>query len=307
MTERKKVIIDTDPGIDDALAMLLLLLAKQTDVLAVTTVAGNKDLQTVTDNATTVAAQARSQVPIYSGSAAPLVKELRVGQVMGETGLGQAERITGIPLNGLAVEKLVELVSENPGEVTIVAIGPLTNIARAMQIDSTFASNLKELVMMGGAIESYGNMNRVAEFNFFVDPEAADLVLAAACRKVLITLDRSYEIPLFVEDFALLEESAFTNFIMAMVIPYMKNLARFEGQPGAIVYDALAAYYLLNPAAYELEPFDIRVETDGKLTRGMCVVEKRPGKKSSPNVDYVSKIDKDAFKRDFFEVLNQEK
>lgn len=295
-TRREKIIIDTDPGIDDALALLLLLQAPEVEVLAVTTVAGNKDLQTVNDNAATILAQVESTVPLYSGAAAPLARELVTGQVMGESGLGNVERITGIELDGQAVTKIIELVLANPGEVSLLAIGPLTNVALALKQEPELAQKLKQLVIMGGAIEAPGNKSRVAEFNFFVDPEAAQIVLQADCRKVLVTLDRCYEVPLFEADLAQLAGSRLEGFIRGMMTPYVKNLARFEGQPGAIVYDALAAYYLLDPGLYALEGLDIVVETRGEYTSGMCVVERRANKVPKPNVEFVKGVDIERFK-----------
>lgn len=303
MPNKQPIIIDTDPGIDDALAILLLLNSPEVEVKAITTVAGNKDLQTITDNATTIVQQTGQNIPIYSGAAQPLKKKLQTGQVMGDTGLGNAPRITGAKLNNLAATKLIELVASQPQQITIVAIGPLTNLAQAMKQDPQFVQNLKELVIMGGAIESYGNMNRVAEFNFYLDPEAADLVMAAQCRKTLIPLDRCYEVPLLISDFAKLNESKYGSFINNMVEPYIKNLAQFEGQPGAIVYDALAAYYCLNPQAFQTKLVDLRVETCGTLTRGACVIERRPSVIAQLNVNVVTRIDKKVFTADFLRRL----
>ena len=184
--KKQKVIIDTDPGIDDALAILLLLKSPQIDVQAITTVAGNNDIQTVTDNAQTILKALGSSVPIYSGSLNPLVRNLSKSEVMGNTSLGNVPRVISKKLNRIAIKQLINLTSAQPKEITIVAIGPLTNIALAMQLDPKFALNIKEIVIMGGAIESYGNMNRVAEFNFFVDPEAAEIVLSSNCKKTLI-------------------------------------------------------------------------------------------------------------------------
>ena len=301
--KKQKVIIDTDPGIDDALAILLLLKSPQIDVQAITTVAGNNDIQTVTDNAQTILKALGSSVPIYSGSLNPLVRNLSKSEVMGNTSLGNVPRVISKKLNRIAIKQLINLTSAQPKEITIVAIGPLTNIALAMQLDPKFALNIKEIVIMGGAIESYGNMNRVAEFNFFVDPEAAEIVLSSNCKKTLITLDRCYEIPLFRRDFESLGNSKLSNFILSMVIPYIKNLALFEGQDGAIVYDALAAYYVVNPEAYVLQPMDIKIETKGDLTRGMCAVERRLYVPKIPNVNVVMKIDKESFKKNFLRIL----
>ncbi len=302
--EKSKVIIDTDPGIDDALAILLLTKSPLIEVVAITTVAGNKDIQTVTNNAARILTQLSSTVPLYSGAAKPLKRDLTTGQVMGDSGLGNVKNIAKSKLNNLAVRRLLQIVNSQPQKISIVAIGPLTNIAQAIQVDPCFEKNVKEIIIMGGAIETYGNMNRVAEFNFFVDPKAAQIVINSTCKKTLIPLDRCYEVPLLTADFQLLKSSPLQQFVMEMIIPYIANLAQFEGQSGAIVYDALAAYFLLNPKAYKTLPMNIQIETAGKLTRGMCVCERRPTEQASPNVDVVTQINREAFKHDFLEQMN---
>ncbi len=304
MKSKKQIIIDTDPGIDDALAILMLLNSKEIEVKAITTVAGNQNIQTVTNNAATIIKQSGKNIPLFSGSAKPLVKKLQVGKVMGKTGLGKVQRIAEKKLNQKAVSKILELVSKKPGQISILAIGPLTNIAIAIKSDPSFCKNVKKIVIMGGAIEIYGNMSRVAEFNFFVDPEAADIVFSSSCKKILIPLDRCYEVPLFKQDFYFLKDSKLYGFIKAMIDPYIENLSLFEGRSGAIVYDALAAYYFINSSAFETSFIDIKIETKGKLTRGMCVVEKRLNVVKKLNVEVVNKLNISTFKKAFLKRLN---
>lgn len=304
MKNKILIIIDCDPGVDDALAIMTLLNSPEVEVLAITTVAGNRNLQIVTNNALTICKEIKKDIPIYSGADAPLVGKLIEGSVMGKTGLGGVDKIDQVKLNNSAVTKLVELVAKRPGEITILAIGPLTNIARALQADKNFSKNIKQLVIMGGSFNGVGNANRVAEFNFFIDPLAAQIVMNYDCKKIIIPLDRCYEIPLFESDFLQLKDSPQYVFIMKMMGEYIKNLKKFEGQNGAIVYDALAAYFILQPELFELEDFQIDIEVKGTLTRGMCVVEKRPNIKPKKNVSVVTKIDVELIKQGLLERLS---
>lgn len=190
----QKIIIDTDPGIDDALAILLALAAKdELDVLALTTVNGNVGVEQVTKNAFKILEIAgRTDIPVYMGNGKPLMRENEhCEEFHGDDGMGNLEMpdCHKIPENENAVDFLIRKVREEKGEITLVPIGPLTNIAEAIQKNSDFVKNVKEVVIMGGA-EHGGNMSPHAEFNFWTDPEAAKIVFQAGFEKVtMIGLD----------------------------------------------------------------------------------------------------------------------
>ncbi len=306
MRSRKiPLIIDTDPGCDDALAIMLLEKSGAVDVLATTTVPGNNILQQVTNNARFILDLVKSRSPLYSGAEKPLKKELIISDIQGINGLGGVEVPSKVKLDGLAVDKIIEIVKKNPKKITILAIGPLTNIALAFKKDPSLPSLIKELVIMGGAITEPGNKSRVAEFNFFIDPDAAEIVFESSVKKVLIPLDLCMKIPLYLKDFQKLKNSNLYPIIYQMMKGYIEKTLEFENTKGAMMFDPLAAYYLLNPTAYRFEKMDIRVETKGELTRGMSVAERRNWGDRKPNVNVATNVNREDFVSDFLKYLNK--
>ncbi len=302
--DKRKIIIDTDPGHDDALALILLLQSNQFAVQAITSVAGNATIDKVTRNAQAILNLLGWSIPLYSGLPQPLQRKLVTAVVHGESGLtGFNTDSTSYQLTQDAPERIIEIVRRYPHEVTILALGPLSNLARAIQLDPALPSLVAEVVMMGGAIAVPGNKNRVAEFNFFVDPEAADIVFRAQVPKVLIPLDVCHDIVLQVDDFNQLPDSQLRSVLMPMMQHFAIGLATGEGARGLLVYDALAAYYLLKPAAYRLVDLNIVIETKGEHTFGMSVAERRSYQSVLPNVKVVQKIDKKKFVSDFFRII----
>lgn len=303
---KRKLIIDTDPGHDDALAILLAFKSGEFEVQAITTVAGNSSIENVTRNAQAILDLAGAATPVFSGSSKPLRRKLVQAVVHGEDGLAgfDTSRIR-YRLTGNAPEKIIELVREFPGEVTILAIGPLTNIARAFQIDPELPGLIQELVIMGGAIEVPGNKNRVAEFNFFVDPEAAEVIFKANVPRVLVPLDVCSQVTLQLEDFQTIANEPLKNALSPMMKHFVQGLMSDEGTSGILAFDALAAYALLNRQAFTLTPMNIAVETKGEHTFGMTVAERRPHKSVPPNALVAMAIDGETFKRDFFAILSK--
>lgn len=303
MNKTPIVIIDTDPGHDDALAIMLLIRSKAVDVEAITTVAGNVEIQKTTNNARFILDLINSDIPIYSGSQKPLKKEPVFANVHGISGLAGANVQKNEPLNGLAVDKIIEIVKQNPNKVTIVTIGPETNLAKAFIKDPELPGLIKQIVIMGGAIDVPGNKSRVSEFNLFVDPDAAKIVFDAPVKKIMIPLDVCNEIPMFLEDFRK-TKGKLRKPILSMMKHFISGIAKFENFKGALVYDALATYFLVNPKAYKLKKMDIRIETKGALTSGMSVADKRNWVEKDLNVEVVTKIDRKTFVRDFIKIMS---
>ncbi len=302
---KKSIIIDTDPGHDDALAIILLEKSGLVNIKAITTVAGNSSIENVTNNARYILDLVNSKTSIYSGSDRPLSRDLIKANVHGESGLDGAKIVKSEPLNDLAVDKIIEIVRSNPGKVSIVIIGPETNIAKAILKEPNLPKLVKEFIIMGGAIDCPGNKNRTAEFNIFVDPEAAEIVFNSGAKIILIPLDICNEILLTLKDFQLLKGSKLYRPIMSMMKKYIKGIKTFENIKGVLVYDALAAYYLINPQAYSLIKADIRIETKGEYTRGMSVMDKRNYGRKDYNVKLVTKINQQQFRRDFIKIINK--
>jgi len=303
---KPKIIIDTDPGHDDALALLMLLKSNKCIIKAITTVAGNSTIGNVTRNAQAILNLTKEKIPIFSGLAKPIKRELVTAVVHGESGLaGFDTSKTDFSLTGNAPEKIIEIIKQNPNQITILALGPLSNVARAIKKDQSIIPLIKQLVIMGGAIGVPGNKNRVAEFNFFVDPEAADLVFKTKIPKVLISLDACNQVVLQVNDFKRIKNKSLQKLLIPMMEHFIDGLVNDEGTNGILVYDALAAFFLINPKAFKLKEMNVIIETRGEHTAGMSVTEKREHKVKETNVRVVSEIKKESFIKDLFKYLSK--
>lgn len=303
MNKKPIVIIDTDPGHDDALAIMLLIKSKSVLVQAITTVSGNCDIQKTTNNARYILNLVDSKIPIFSGCSKPLLKTSVRADIHGDSGLAGANITRLEELNGLAIDKIIEIVRANPKKVTILNIGPETNLAKAFLKDKMLPKLIKQIVIMGGAIEVPGNKSRVSEFNIFVDPDAAKIVFDAPVKKVLIPLDVCINTPLFLSDFRKIT-GKLREPIFSMMKEFIKAIEKFENFRGALVYDALAAYYLINPKAYKLIEMDVHIETKGDLTSGMSVTDRRNWGNKKTNVSVATEIDLNKFKNDFINILS---
>ncbi|MEF3691605.1 MAG: nucleoside hydrolase [Candidatus Moraniibacteriota bacterium] len=299
------IIIDTDPGHDDALAIMLLDKSNLFDIRAVTTVAGNSTIKNTTNNARYILDLVGSKAPLYSGAKKPLRRKLIKAVVHGDSGLDGAKIIKQEKLNNLAVDKIIEIVRRNQKKISILILGPETNLAKAFLRDPELPKLIKQLVIMGGAINVSGNKNRVAEFNIFVDPEAADIVFRAAVKKILIPLDVCNEVFLTMTDFKKMKGSKLYYPIISMMQKYIQGINQFEKTKGALMYDPLAAYYLINPGAFQTKKMDILIETKSKLTRGMSVADRRIWGEKNYNIEVATKIDKGTFISDFLKILKK--
>lgn len=301
----QKLIIDTDAGHDDVLAMMLLIKSRRFDILGITTVAGNSTIENATRNAVFTLDLLKSrQIPIFSGSAKPLKRELVQAVVHGKSGLdGVDTSKTKFTLTNDAHTQIIKIVRSNPYNITLLTLGPLTNLARAFLTDPLLPPLIKEVVIMGGAIDVCGNKNRVAEFNMFVDPEAADIVFKSNVKKVLIPLDPCNNIILHQSDFENLKGSALYLPIRKMMDKFIEGIEKYEGVSGALVYDPIAAYYLLNNSAFQYLFMDIVVETKGDYTSGMTIVEKRITAEKLYNVNVIVKVDRNKFISEFTKII----
>jgi purine nucleosidase len=307
MPESKKIIIDTDPGHDDAMALLFLFKQSAVSIQAITTVAGNSTVLNATRNAYYIRGLVgQESIPIFSGADRPLKRDLVLAVVHGSTGLaGAPVGSVKYELTKNASQKIVEIVNSNPRVITILTLGPLTNLPQAFLADKNLPSLVKKVVIMGGAIAVPGNKNRVAEFNMCVDPEAADGIFKSSVPKVLVPLDACNDIALTPSDIEKLGEGRVALALKSMLQPYVRNIREFEGASGALMYDPLAAYYLLNPLAYQLEDMDIVIETKGAYTFGMTVAERRIKAEKMNNVKVATRIDGVIFKTHFIEHIRK--
>ncbi|MDY6771457.1 MAG: nucleoside hydrolase [Candidatus Nanohaloarchaea archaeon] len=293
-------VIDTDPGHDDALALLLALGSNRIDVESVTTVAGNARVEATTRNAGRVLRMAgRSGVPLHQGSDRPMERELTTATVHGEDGLdGMDSRIDPLPAGADAIDQLADAADRG---ATIITLGPLTNIARALGTYPDQMRNADRIVSMGGALESPGNQNRVAEFNMYVDPEAAATVIGSELDTTLVPLGPCNDIIL--KPATIPEDCSIRNELVSLLDPFIRRLREHLDVEGALVYDAIAAFAAAYPEHIETDEHDIVVETGGEHTRGMLVQEERDYVTAEPTTSVVTRIDEAAFKQEFRQSL----
>jgi purine nucleosidase len=297
----RSVIIDCDPGHDDALAILLALGSpEELDVLALTVVAGNVPLALTEKNARKICElAARSDLPVYAGCARPLVRELVTAEhVLGKSGLDGPELPEPqMPLGQAhAVDALIELLRSHPaGAITLCPTGPLTNIAMALRKAPDVAPRIREIVLMGGAIGE-GNVTPAAEFNVYVDPHAAKAVFEAGVPLVMHGLDVTLQAlvtPPRLEAIGRLD-TPLSRTVVGLLEFYNLYETR-RGRVGAPLHDPCVIAYLLEPGLFRGRTCHVAIETRGEHTLGRTVVDWSGRSPHSPNATVISEIDADRF------------
>jgi inosine-uridine nucleoside N-ribohydrolase len=290
----RHVIIDTDPGVDDALALILALQSPELCVDAITTVSGNVHVELATQNTLTVLGlfPPERRPPVARGADRPLVRSLdTAAPVHGDDGMGGVSRMhtaAGQPCypvagaahtSGDAVACLLDLIRRSPGELTLVALGPLTNLALTLHRDAHTFRQLAEVVIMGGAVTVPGNVSPVAEFNIYVDPEAAQVVFASGVPITLIGLDVTERVRLtgaMMDQYVRPAGSPLSQFVMDCTAHTIEFSTRVKRPPGMAMHDPLAIGALIDPTIVHTAPLSVQVETKGELTTGMLVADRRP-------------------------------
>jgi len=299
----RKIIIDTDPGQDDAVAILLALASpEEIEVLGITAVAGNVPLPLTQKNALIVCELAgKTETKVYSGCAAPLTRPLVTAEyVHGKTGLDGPELPD--PKMELqethAVDFIIEALRSEPEKsVTLCPLGPLTNIATAMKTAPDIIERIDEIVLMGGAYFEVGNVTPAAEFNIYVDPEAADIVFSSGAKITVMPLDVTHK--------ALVTRERNDRFralgtpVGVAVAEMTDFFERFDkekyGSDGAPLHDPCVTAYLIKPEMFSGRFVNIEIETGSDLTRGMTVADWWGVTDRAPNAMFIGDIDADAF------------
>ncbi len=282
---RTRVLIDTDPGVDDAVAILLALASPELDVVAVVAVNGNVSLDKTALNARRIVALAgRDDVPVAAGCAQPLSEPLGEESIVhGHDGLGDLE--WGEPAVALdprdGVDLTAALIDEAP--LTIVAIGPLTNLAALVERYPGIERRVQRVVVMGGA-SFHGNVTPAAEFNIWTDPAAARRVFDASWPITLMPLDLTHQAYLNDEDLAYLRGlgTEVGRRTAAMLEPYAQFHERWYGSRDVIMHDAMAVYDVLDPSAITNRGARVAVEVDGVYSRGATFIDRRREHTESP-------------------------
>ena len=299
----RKIIIDTDPGQDDAVAILLALASpEELDLLAITCVAGNVPLDYTTRNARIIRElSGKAEVLVLAGCDRPMTRALVTAEhVHGRTGLdGPDLPDPMLPLApGHAVDHLIDTLRRHPpGTITLCPIGPLTNIATALDRAPDIAPRIKEIVLMGGAYFAVGNVTPAAEFNIHVDPQAADIVFKSGVPITVVPLDVTHKA---------LVTRARNDAIRAIGTPVARAVAEmtdfFErydrakyGQDGAPLHDPCVIAYLLRPDLFSGRHINVEIETTSELTMGMTVADWWGVTDRPANALFLGDIDADGF------------
>lgn len=299
MSDHTPILLDCDPGHDDAIALLLALASPEVELLGVTTVAGNQTLEKTTANALRVLELVgRTDVPVAAGAERPLARELFIAAyVHGESGLdGPALPDPRTPpVEQHAVDFLAERILGSERAVTLVPVGPLTNIALLLARHPEAAANVERIVLMGGAVAE-GNVTPAAEFNIYVDPEAAWRVFRGGVPVTMIGLDVTHQallLPAHVE--RLRASGPVGTFVAELHDFFVEYHRRTYGTEGAPIHDAVAVAQVARPGIVETLHRHVDVDCESKLCRGRTVVDlwRRTGK--DPNADVGIGIDAEGF------------
>lgn len=278
-----KMLFDTDPGVDDAMALLLALASPEIDLLGVTTVFGNNDVSQTTRNALRVLeAVGRAAVPVVAGAAAPLVRPKRthVSFIHGADGLGGETPDTvnrpSVAWPGAAAGFIADTARAHAGELALVAVGPLTNLALALQLEPRLPSLVRQVIVMGGAVDVPGNASPVAEANIISDPEAAARVMGAGWPVTLVGLDVTLKTMMtdaFLRDLTAKDIPA-ARLIGRIVPVYYRFYTEMVGLPGLPTHDPSALALALDPSLFATERVRLHVETEGRCA-GQTVADRR--------------------------------
>ena len=299
---KKKIIIDTDPGQDDAVALLLALASEELEILGVTCVAGNVPLSLTSENARKILELTRyTEIPVFAGADRPIKRTLVTAEhVHGKTGIdGPVLEKPKIKLQSKeAIEFIIETILSYPkDEITLCTLGPLTNIGLAFQREPRIKTLIKEIIMMGGGFFEGGNITPAAEFNIYVDPEAAAEVLESGIPITMLPLDVTHKALTSrsrIESFRKIGNKA--GIATAEMLDFFE---RFDvekyGSEGGPLHDPNVIVYLLRPEFYEGKYVNVEIELVSDLTRGMTVVDWWNVTTRKKNVYYIDKVKDEEF------------
>ncbi|WP_334064328.1 nucleoside hydrolase [Limimaricola cinnabarinus] len=306
----QKIIIDTDPGQDDAVAILLALASPELEVLGLTAVAGNVPLDLTQRNARQIVELAGRDTPVFAGCDAPLARPLVTAEhVHGKTGLdGIALPDPTLPLQeSHGVDFIIETLRREPaGTVTLCPLGPLTNIATAFERAPDIVEKVQRIVLMGGGFFEGGNITPAAEFNIYVDPEAAKAVFACGRPITVLPLDATHKA---LTSKAWIAEMRSMGRIGEVVASWTDFFERFDtekyGSEGAPLHDPCVIAWLLRPDLFSGREINVEIETQSDLTLGMTVADWWGVTDRAPNALFIGEVDRDGFFSLLSERINQ--
>jgi len=304
------IVLDTDPGVDDALAIIYALNHPDLQVHAITTVCGNIGVDQATINTQIVLSLLDCVVPLAMGQNQPIYYPLQTApHVHGLDGLGnvsvQFESLEEQVVKKSAVELILDFMAKFPDQLRLVCIGPLTNIAQAILANSPLMRRTKEIILMGGAFEQRGNVTTSAEFNIYVDPHAAQIVLESGVPITILPLDLTHQVILstdLLHQATQCSNAPWRDFTWSITQPCMRFHQHQEGFHGMYLHDPLAVGYLLRPDLFKTVPAEVRVETSSSSTRGMTVanLHQQP---MTPNAQICVAVKVEQFLNHFLQTL----
>ncbi|WP_373893754.1 ribonucleoside hydrolase RihC [Virgibacillus sp. CBA3643] len=302
---RKPIIIDTDPGIDDAVALAIALFNEELDVRLITTVNGNVGLEKVTYNTLRLLKFFDKQIPVAKGASTPLIKDpVDASNVHGETGMDGydfEEPDESLLLDEHAVNAMHKEIMNSQEKITLVPIGPLTNIAVLFKLYPEVKENIAEIVLMGGST-GRGNVTVMAEFNIYADPEAAKIVFSSGLPIVMAGLDVGQKALVYPEDS---EELKDMNDTGNMIYHLFKKYRGGSFNKGLKMYDSCAVAYLLKPNLFETVDTYVDIELNAEFTKGATIVDLKGYLKQQNNAKVCIDIDADEFKKWFMENIKK--
>lgn len=313
MSKPKPVIIDTDPGLDDALALILALRSPALDVRAITVVAGNVSLANCTSNVLRIleVLDPEPTPSVFEGCEEPMSpRVVRAEHVHGSDGLGGASR--SFPVRRLkadgrhAADQMVDLARKYGEDLTVVSLGPLTNVATALQRDADAMASVRELVVMGGSADRRGNATAAAEFNFYSDPSAARTVVRSGLPVTLVGLNVTEKAllprPRFNEFLGAMQRGPLRSFLAAVSRPYFDFCRKHQGRDACAMHDPLAIGAAIDPDLIRTESMQCDVVDSQGLTRGMMLVEQESEDPDILPVRVAIDVDADKFIEMFLEI-----
>lgn len=305
----KRIILDCDPGHDDAIAIMLACASEELEVLGLTTVAGNQTGEKTLQNALRILTLIKEDLPVAAGFDKPLLRELVTApEIHGETGLDGAELPDPNikPLAIHAVEFIIKNLLAAEDQIYLVATGPLTNIAGAIMLMPKIKEKIKKIVLMGGGIHD-SNVTPAAEFNIYVDPEAAKIVFESGIPITMVGLDATNKALFTDEDISQLEKlggkiSTVTAQLLRYYSERVKSTVRISGAP---LHDPLAVAAVIDPNILETVSLHVDVETQGEFTRGATVADLHGVTHKQPNAEVAFGLDLRKFKKLIFEAIRK--
>ncbi|HLR36136.1 MAG TPA: nucleoside hydrolase [Tissierellales bacterium] len=306
----KKVIIDVDTGIDDALALILAIKSKKLDVKGITTVAGNVPARTATVNTLKILKiLEKEDIPVCEGMTAPLLRGIQFSDgVHGLDGLGGALRDMEVKYHeGIhGVDFIIETVMKNKKEMTIILLGPPTNMAFALKKEPKIKEYIKEIVMMGGAINGIGNETRTAEFNFYTDPESVRVVFESGIPIKMVGLDVTNNALIYRHDLKrFCNRKPIANFTKDVLEYYINKCSQLFGIENCSLHDPLAVATVIDPSIVKTKEYYVDIEANSELCDGMTVCDFNNILGREPNVEVAVDGEYEKFINYFVDIVNR--